>query len=49
MDKEHATFCRKPGGKRPPGRPTISWENKIIWNLKEVSYEGDWEALVQET
>ena len=31
----------KPDGTRPRGKPKIRWEDKIIWDLKEVDYEGD--------
>ena len=29
-------YSRKPERKRPPSRQIIRWEDKIIWNLKEV-------------
>ena len=32
---------RKTGGETPLGRPKIRWEGNIIWDLKEVEYEGD--------
>ena len=38
----------KPKGKRPRGRSKITWEDKIIWDLKEVDYEGDWKILAQD-
>ena len=33
-------------GKHPYGKPKIRWEDNIIWNLKEVGYEGDRKELV---
>ena len=30
------------------GRPKIKWEDNIIWDLKEVDYEGDWKTLAQD-
>ena len=38
----------KPEGKCPLGRPEIRWEDNIIWDLKELGYEGDWKALAQD-
>ena len=39
---------RKTRRKHPRDRPKIKWEDDIIWDLKEVDYEGDWKTLVQD-
>ena len=33
---------------KPCGRLKIRWENNIIWDLKEVDYEGDQKTLAQD-
>jgi hypothetical protein len=44
----HWVMVRKPGGKRPLGRPRRKWENNIRKDLQEVGCGGmDWIGLVQ--
>ena len=38
---------KKTGGEAPTDRPKVRFEDNIIWDLKEVGYEGDWKALAQ--
>ena len=39
----------KPEGKRPVGRPRISWENNINHDLREIDYTGDgWKSLAED-
>ena len=26
----------------------MRWEDNIIWDLKQVGYEGDWKALAED-
>ena len=40
--RTHNLHLEKPNRKRPSGRPKIRWEDNIIWDMKEVDYEGDW-------
>jgi hypothetical protein len=38
---------RKPGGKRPPGRPRCRWEDNIKMDLRELVWKVvDWMHLV---
>ena len=37
----HKLLIGKREGKHPCGRPKIRWEGNIIWDLKEIDYEGD--------
>jgi hypothetical protein len=30
----------KPKGKRPLGRPSCRWENRIIMDIKEIDWQG---------
>ena len=40
---------RKPGGKRPLGRPKRRWEDNIKMDLQEVGCGGmDWIGLAQD-
>ena len=41
----HKLLIGKPDGKHPRGRLKIRWKENIIWDLKEVDYEGDWKVL----
>ena len=41
----HKLLLVKPEGKCPRGRPKIRWKVNIIWDLKEVDYEGDMVCL----
>ena len=43
----HRVLVGKPEGKRPLGRPRLSWEDNIKMNLKEVGGVGDWMELAQ--
>jgi hypothetical protein len=41
--------ARRPDGKRPLGRPRLSWEDDIKIDLQEVEWEvTDWIALAQD-
>ena len=38
-----------PEGKRPVGRPRMSWESSINHDLREVDYTGDdWKTLAED-
>jgi hypothetical protein len=38
----------KPEGKRPLGRPRLSWVNNINMNLREIEWDGvDWIDMAQ--
>ena len=39
---------RKIGGEGPHGRPKMSLEDNVTWDLKEVDYEGNWKILAQD-
>jgi hypothetical protein len=42
----YRVLVRKPGGKRPLGRPRRKWENNIKMDLQEVECGGmDWIEL----
>jgi hypothetical protein len=42
-------FCRKPDGKRPPGRPRHRWKDIISTALTEIGQESvDWIHLAQD-
>ena len=45
--RAHKLLLEKLEGKHPPGRQKITWDDNIIWNLKEVDYEDYWKALAQ--
>ena len=45
--RAHKFLLGEPEGNGPHDRPKMRWENNIIWNLKEVGYEGDWKALAK--
>jgi hypothetical protein len=45
----HRVLVGKPEGKRPLGRPRLSWEDNIKMDLQEVGGGcGDWMELVQD-
>ena len=45
----HKVLVRKPGGKRPLGRPRRRWEDNIKMDLQEVARGcGDWMELAQD-
>jgi len=45
----YRVLVRKPGRKRPLGRPRRRWEDNINLNLQEVGYGGmDWIELAQD-
>mgnify|MGYP000716409037 CR=1 FL=1 len=46
--RAHKLLLGKPEVKCPHGRPKIKWEDKIIWDLKEVGCEGDSKHFVQD-
>ena len=46
--RAHKLLLGKPEEKIPLGRPKIRWQDNIIWDLKEVDYEGDWKPLAQD-
>ena len=49
MEKGHTKLLLgEPEGKHPPDRPKIRWDDNIIWDLKEVDYEGNCKALAQD-
>ena len=41
-------FLGKPERMHPLSGLKISWEDNIIWDVKEVDYEGDFKALSQD-
>ena len=45
---KHKILLGKPEGTHPCGRLNIRWEDNVIRGLKEVDYEGDWKAPVQD-
>ena len=45
--RAHRLFLRKPEGRCPRGWLKISWKDNIIWDLKEVDYEGGWKTFAQ--
>jgi len=45
----YRVMVRKPGGKRPLGRPRFRWEDNIKMDLQEVGCGGmDWIDLTQD-
>jgi len=45
----YRVLVRKPGGKRPLGRPRRRWEDNIKMDLQEVGGGcGDWMELAQD-
>ena len=40
----HKLLLGKSEGKRPSRRQKIRVEDNIIWDLKEVDYDGDWKT-----
>jgi hypothetical protein len=53
MRNAYKIFVGKPEGKRPLGRPRLSWEDNIRMDLREMGYKvvdwmerDQWRALV---
>mgnify|MGYP007064022957 CR=1 FL=1 len=47
-EEAYKILIGKREGKRLCVRPKIRWEDNIIWDLKEVNYEGDWKILAKD-
>ena len=44
----HRVLVGKPKGKKPLGRPRLTWEDNIKMDLQEVEEGGDWMELAQD-
>jgi hypothetical protein len=45
----YTILVRKPGGKRPLGRPRHRWVDNIKMNLREIGWAGvDWIDIAQD-
>jgi hypothetical protein len=41
-------LVRRPGGRRPPGRPRLRWEDNIKIDLQGMGWDMNWIGLAED-